>query len=304
MGWNPVVVPLVFLLNLGCKSRLSESIALVASSSQEAIVSSDSPARKMIGVLATDAGGVFCTATFLAPKAALTAVHCFHGSDDDDPVTSIATAPAANPDGASFVFWNGGKDMANRSDFNMLAFKTRVVAVHIHPETQPGALGIVPPKPDLAVICLKDALPKATLTADVASFDGEFTRQTLVRQSFRYYGFGARSPDNAGVGVLRQGRGIGFDDVRWESATDPIQIVENPTWLEKLNPFRTPDSGCRGDSGGPVFIETSGTLAGVISSGQCSELFGRERRSGLQFSPIDRIGKNDQWLINAVRLCD
>lgn len=295
---------LIFLFCFGCKTSTNSSNLNVISSRSDTQIPLGNPARKMIVSLYAAKTGVFCTATIVGNKTVISATHCFSGQDEETPASSVRPAPYGAKNEIAYVAWNNGLDFPKTANLSSIHFKSKIKSIAIHPQTTPGAMGIVAPLPDIAILCLETPLPKETLAASIDTYDGNYPVDVLFNQTYRFYGFGVKNPLNEGLGVLRQGRGIGVKRDGYTNEYDPVKIEDTAGWLEKLNPFRDPDGGCKGDSGGPVFFEHSGTFAGVISSGHCSRKVGRKRMSGLEFSPVSRIGSGSKWITDAIEACE
>jgi hypothetical protein len=280
----------------------TESAPKVSSINENTTVALESPARKMILPLYAQDVGTYCTATAVGKNTIITAAQCFYGSNKDKPELFIRPAPKHNKNEFSYVIWNGGKDFPANSQIDDFQFSSKIKKVYLAPNTKPGALGLIAPNPDLAVACIDKLFPDSLLTSNIQSFDGNYSLDTLSQQNFRYYGFGANTNSGLGRGVLRQGTGIGVK-IKQQDANQPIDIVDNSSWFDRLNPFHKPDAACKGDAGGPVYIATSGTFAGVISTGACDKNKS-DKTGGLSFSPIDRTNGAPDWIADAIKSCD
>ena len=172
--------------------------------------------------------GTFCTGTAIARDLVLTAAHCV-------------------PPGASYKFVD--IDAARQAQLRDVAKITS------HPQFSMSAFQGTRATPDLALLKLAQPLPANIVPAPLVGSRGPITGG----EAFVVMGYGVASPgDNKSGGALRRATLV---------ATGQLGNLQTrlvaPTTLGK----RAGLGACVGDSGGPVFQESSGRLLliGVIS---------------------------------------
>jgi secreted trypsin-like serine protease len=175
----------------------------------------------------SDGTWLYCTGTLISPTIVLTAAHC----DDDGARTRVTfdTAYEAGDVVYKGTFRGDPAYNATQSDPHDIAVVVLDKAVK----------GIAPAK-----------LPKAGSLASLSS-----------SQKFTSVGYGAYEVTNEPGGHRYL-----YDDVRM-FATGTLNSI-NPAWLRISMNAATDNGGtCYGDSGGPNFLGTSGTIAATTITG-------------------------------------
>jgi hypothetical protein len=194
---------------------------------------------------ANSRGGI-CTATLVAPRLVLTARHCVADTEAD-----VACKADGGPD-------TGGKVLGNHAPGTLYVF-TGTERPNLDPSTwKPAGRGaeILDDgsknlcNHDLALVLLEQPIAGIAVPKLRLDFDAEAGERLLT------VGWGVTSTveepatrqQRSGVVVTR----VGPDD------TTPV-LTPNELGFD--------ESICLGDSGGPIFSETSGAVLGVVSRG-------------------------------------
>lgn len=198
----------------------------------------DGDGHPNVGALVVEQNGVkdwFCSGTLIAPTVFLTAAHCTEGLDD----TTV------------YVTFDAVFDPGSR---NFISGRAR---------TNPGYTQSQSDTGDIAVVLLDRAprgiaparLPSAGLLDELAAKNG------LGGQTFTGVGYGYQERTNGG-GTPSFGSG----GTRMVSTSSFNAL--NQTFLRLSQNPATGDGGtCFGDSGGPNFLGTSSTIAGITITG-------------------------------------
>jgi len=267
-------------------------------------VPASSPIRHMMVGLATDKKGIFCSGTKIGKNSILTAAHCFKGSDLKNPAKEIRPRAIISPEETAYAVWNGGQDLTDSAG----DLRKYVIGNVVLKKNTKGQIWMIPPKPDLAVVCVASSFPDEMKNLDLASFEGAYEPKALIGRSYTYFGLGANNPDGSGRGVLRKGTGKSQKEVLNNNLEpgDEVWVRDSGGfWQELFNPNRPPVGACAADSGGPVFLSDSGTLAGVLSRGGCGEgeKLGRAQKESISFSSLDRSEGGISWIRDAIKKC-
>lgn len=176
----------------------------------------------------SDGTWIYCTGTLISPKVFLTAAHCDEGGDGRVRVT-FSTAYKDGDTTYSGTFHGDPMFSGSQSDPH-----------------------------DIAVVVLDKAVQKITPATLPAA--GSLSKLSAT-QTFTSVGYGAYEVTNEPGGHRYL-----YDDVRMV-ATGTLNAT-NPAWLRiSMNPATDNGGTCYGDSGGPNFLGTSGTVAAITITG-------------------------------------
>ena len=205
-------------------------------------------AHPYVGMLVTVLdGGVkdpVCTGTLIAPRVFLTAAHCTAYLEENDLPAFVTFGP-------------------NFDQGSPLVAGTPVT----HPDWNPLVQFQDPNTHDIAVVLLASPVTNlgyATLPA-LGRLDPLATRRGTQTETFTIVGYGSD-------GLLTGGGppGYSFQYTRSTATASLVSLRSQLTDGYNLQLTSSPGKGqggvCFGDSGGPVFLATSNTIVGIISS--------------------------------------
>ncbi len=176
----------------------------------------------------SDGTSIYCSGTLINPKVFLTAAHCNAGGDGQVRVT-FSTAYKVG-------------DATYTGTFH----------------GDPLYSGVQSDPHDIAVVVLDEQPVK--ITPATLPDAGSLSKLSKA-QTFTSVGYGAYKVTNQPGGHQYL-----YNDVRMV-ATGTLNAT-NPAWLRiSMNPATGNGGTCYGDSGGPNFLGTSGTVAGITITG-------------------------------------
>jgi len=160
------------------------------------------------------------------------------------------------------------------------------------------------PAPDLAVIRLQTPLcgaKPATLSSEPL-LPGKILRTAGYSKGL----WNAREADWIGVRILRSDTGFLmslFSDLKLNAERLRRMITTEVPHFKFASPLKDSEAVCRGDSGGPVYTETSGKISiyGITSGVISDSNFGGTKCDGSLIQLIVPVQSERNWILSTIR---
>jgi secreted trypsin-like serine protease len=232
----------------------------VATPSAQAITwgEPDGNAHPYVGLLVFDTDGTpshRCSGTLLSPTVMLTAGHCTFGTSGGR-VWFDSDVGAGRPG-------NGYPDNDVDNDGTKDGTGIEFLAIHTHPQYNDAQFFLH----DAGIVILSDPVSLGTgALPSIGFLDGLTTQRGLQNQKFTPVGYGLQSivpnPNDEQADLVRYNATVRL------IGTSNFGLPEGTAVVFTNNPGQPASGGtCFGDSGGPIFVQGTNTIAAVTSFG-------------------------------------
>jgi hypothetical protein len=207
-----------------------------------------------------------CSGSLISPTIIVTAGHCTEGVDEGRVYFQQSVAPNYDPD--AFGGW-GGDETTGYPYENGITFSRAdnygFDGFASYPDTHDVGVVVLdepytPPSGTFAI------LPEAGLVDDLVAEAGSSAKKTL---RFRTVGYGLSDQDPRPVSTRERLTAWGYL-IEGTSGVTEFNIKTT------ANPSMGKGGSCNGDSGGPVLVEGTNVMAGVVSFGMNPQCKGQD----------------------------